>query len=141
VALVTPLVAGREVSAEFVWSDRRETFAVTWDADRPTKAFLPAISPPGGAGAVELERRPRCEAKRARAWEPWYGDVTRGCAESFADCDDQLQCAAGTRARLPTCAAGSVNAGSAGHCHALCDADHACVSGQCVDWQGGGVCL
>lgn len=129
-ALLTPLVPGLPVQADFWWSDRTERLDVTWTGTDWTAAFSPvdAGKPPAPLA---------CWPKRDRSL--WYGDDRHGCDQE--DCDTRRRCAAGTRDVLPTCEEGSVNVGSAGHCHALCDEEHPCASGTCTDWQGGRVCL
>jgi hypothetical protein len=129
-ALLTPLVPGHPVEADFWWSDRTERLSIGWDGDTPTMAFGPSdadTSPSTQPCTPDLDH------------SLWFGDFGRGCDQKA--CDTRRACAAGTRAILPDCAEGSVNAGSAGFCHALCDEEHPCASGTCSDWQGGRVCL
>ncbi len=133
--LVTPLVPGRPVVADFTWTNRTERLTVAWEGDTPKMAFSPTARPlaraASGCVAELLDWRK----------DRWFGDPSRGCEASFPDdCDAQLACAAGTRAPLPTCADGAVNAGSAGHCHASCEATP-CATGTCADWMGARVCL
>jgi hypothetical protein len=132
-ALLTPLVPGRVVEADFWWTDRAERLSVTWEADKPEMAFspLPDAGPPVAPEICKL-RGPVLD---------WVGDLSRGCSDTYETCEDLRACGAGTRAKLPTCPEGQVNAGSAGHCHDLCSADRPCDTGQCVDWVGGRVCL
>jgi hypothetical protein len=140
--LVTPLVPGHAVEADFWWTDRTERLTVTWQGDTPVMAFSPVT----GVGAPPAPYT--CAPKRTRyqsrylddSPQIWFGDATRGC-DAYTDCAEQRDCAIGTRGHLPTCAEGEVNAGSAGHCRVLCDTTHPCASGACTDWQGGRVCL
>jgi hypothetical protein len=136
VVLVLPLVPGRGAEADFLWSDRTERLTIAWEGDTPVMAFTPAES------ATPTET-PACVARLgATARHTWFGDVTRGCASSYPDdCTQQLTCAAGTRSPLPTCSAGQVNAGAAGHCYTLCDVARPCGSGTCTEWRGAGVCM
>ena len=149
--LLTPLIPGRTLAADFDWkgepdakdeawrAPRRERLTIRWDGKKPLMAFSKTTEPfdgepepPGGENALlPLLRDPR-----------WIGDPTRGCLESYAsDGAGLAACADGSHAKLPACHAGKVNAGSAGFCFDLCDTVHACVSGVCTDWQGAGVCL
>ncbi|MDP2316023.1 MAG: hypothetical protein Q8P41_24210 [Pseudomonadota bacterium] len=135
-SLVAPLLPGREIVADFVWSDRTERLTVAWEGDKPRMAFAPTA-------AAEAPVEPRCRA----APQPWklrdrFDDFTRGCEASFPDaCDAQLACAAGTRAPIPTCPDGQANAGSAGFCYPLCDDANPCAADTCTPWQGGHVCM
>lgn len=133
-ALLAPLTPGRTVEADFWWNDRAERLTVAWEGDTPKMAFaaLADAGPPTKPAVCEL---------RAARNQLYVGDVSRGCSDTYADCAQVRDCGAGTRAHLPRCADGQVNAGSAGHCRALCDTAHPCASGQCVDWMGGRVCL
>ena len=136
--LVTPLVPGRPVSADFVWSQQTERLTVAWEGETPRMAFAPAaaVSAPAPARCAKADDADRHGLYRA------FGVFDRGCDATFpADCDAWFACGTGTRAALPTCGPGEANAGSAGHCHTLCDATRPCATGTCVDWQGGSVCL
>lgn len=136
--LVTPLVPGRGVTAEFRWVDRVERLTVTWEGASPTMAFERA-APDWAAGP----RTYACVDALSRGRRvTWFGRFDRGCAASFpTDCEAQRACATGTRDPLPTCPTGQANAGSAGHCHDLCDTTRPCARGTCVEWVGAGVCL
>ncbi len=136
--LVTPLVPGRRVVADFAWTQRAERLVIEWEGETPRMAFAPAARP-------ALPPAPSCLDDEPFDHELRFGGVAafdRGCTASFPeDCKAQLRCAIGTREVLPTCPPGQANAGSAGHCHALCDATRPCATGTCTDWQGAGVCL
>ncbi|MDP2307667.1 MAG: hypothetical protein Q8P18_16710 [Pseudomonadota bacterium] len=77
---------------------------------------------------------PRCPTP---GWS-WVGNLDAGCEGT---CEEALGCADGRRTVLPVCALGEANAGSAGHCFALCDDAHPCASGACTPWQGSAACL
>ncbi len=133
VRFLTPLVPGHPVEVDVWWTARAERLSVAWEGEKATISFgkLTNAGKPVVPGVC-----------KARSDFPFIGDTTRGCATTYPeDCAALRDCAAGTRGHLPTCAEGEVNAGSAGHCHALCDRGNTCVSGVCADWQGGRVCL
>lgn len=133
VRFLTPLVPGHPVEVDVWWTNRAERLTVAWEGEKAAMSFTKL--PNSGKAVVPTI----CAARSEFAF---IGDATRGCAATYPDdCAALRDCAAGTRGHLPTCAEGEVNAGSAGHCHALCDPAHPCVSGVCADWQGGRVCL
>ncbi|GDX80523.1 hypothetical protein LBMAG42_23340 [Deltaproteobacteria bacterium] len=133
VRILTPLVPGRPVEVDVWWTNGAQRLSVAWEGEKAAMSFTKLPNP--GRPTIPTI----CKAKSEI---PFIGDASRGCATTYPDdCVALRDCASGTRGHLPTCAVGEANAGSAGHCHALCDPAHPCVSGVCTDWQGGGVCL
>jgi hypothetical protein len=139
--LLTPLSPGQDLSALFHWTDRVERLTITWQGDEPVMAFSPLSDVPPIQVAPQ---RPLVEClKTTQSQHPslWFGDDTRGCAETWRDCPDLIGCAQGARLRPPRCPDGQAIAGAAGHCFVLCDAARPCLEGTCTDWMGGQVCL
>lgn len=150
--LLTPLIAGRNVRASFVWPKSHRTdetrdvpwqtgrsaqLEVTWAEETPQFAFLDVEAP-----ARRPDKKSDCPSYRR------MGDPTRGC-EAFRDpnerapykaCERVLACATGTRNPLPVCPSGQVNAGAAGHCFDVCE-ETPCTEGTCQDWMGVQACL
>ena len=147
--LLTPLIPDRTLTADFEWQGQpdatdeiwrtthRERLSIRWEEAKPKLGFTT------NTDAFDWKPNPTIAALRTSERDQRsLGDANRGCAETYASEPDKLAlCASGVHAKLPTCPAGKVNAGSAGFCFDLCDTDHACVSGVCSDWQGAGVCL
>ena len=124
-----PLLPGREALVDVLWEGRQEQLQLTWEKDKPTLRFAP------------LAERPEPDA--GTAMYGGSGPRIIGSAESCPKVNDILsrECVLGSRVTLPTCPEGQANAGSAGHCFALCGPDLPCAAGVCTDWSGGKVCL
>lgn len=122
--------------ADDPWQEgRHESLTVRWSGDTPTIRFEPSTLPfvaaeRSGASGACLDDRTWLDA--------WFNE-TRGCAATYAACDDLVRCAQG--AQPPTCAAGTAPVGGPGWCYALCDATNPCAEGRCTAWEGGHVCM
>lgn len=134
--LLTPVLPGRPVEVDVHWADRTERFAIRWTGDRPTFAFSgrtgPA-APPDGRILAGVQPDILAQDGTLLLYEPRWLGAGAGCAD--------VDCAMGTRKSFPTCGEGQANAGSAGHCFALCADDVPCDAGQCTPWLGSAVCL
>jgi hypothetical protein len=127
---VMPLTPGRDASVDVHWSNRTEQLQVRWDGDTPQVAFTDrsdARAPALGEGAIGGRMDP--------------GGAVQLCEDTWTDWSDRRACMVGDRTRMPECPEGQVNAGSSGHCFALCSDQVPCAAGVCTDWQGAGVCL
>lgn len=102
-----------------------------FDGETATMVRLEATPAPRAALPSALLS---CEIERG-----WVGDLEHGCEAT--GCEGLQACADGSRRALPDCPEGEANAGSSGHCYALCDEAHPCTSGVCTPWQGSAVCL
>jgi len=168
--LITPLFPGEVLEADFSWTNRRQRLTVQWEEDRSVAGFtrLPgrgaslSVSDPAAALCAlhaEQRRERLCEqhgeplAPEVSEWRhSWVSGCEESCAQLAAapspECaetwagDDAmlLACAEGDPLALPSCPAGSVNAGGAGRCSALCSEDVPCAEGTCHPWQGTGIC-
>lgn len=82
-----------------------------------------------------------CERVCSSAW----GDpgLLAACAAAHPGddaCAARLACAQHDPLFAPTCPEGQIHAFASNACFAICDADRPCAAGDCVPWQGGGVC-
>ena len=130
--LYVPLLEGREVSVRYRWEDHTERLIVTWAEGKARASFVesdPSLDP--GAPLPETARD-----------STYYGLGPVSCAETYAGDEARFPlCASGERTHMPACPSGSVNAGSAGHCFALCSEALPCSAGVCTPWMGSAVCL
>jgi hypothetical protein len=147
VVLWTPVHDGRDTAMTVRWSDHTEVLHVRGSQSPATFEFVATDDaavevPPVREGPVVpafLHAEPWALRPRGRA--RWFGEQTLPCLDVYTDRKDQVACLVGTRTHPPTCPEGRVNAGSAGHCLALCDTEAPCVRGVCAPWQGVKVCL
>jgi hypothetical protein len=145
--LLTPLLPGRGLRATFSWpkapaddegpwnAGERQELSITWSGDEPTVAFAPASGTAAPAPPDPAWR----ELERAVGWQTAIRRDPACLARPSVQ--ERVACATGSRAALPSCPAGAVNAGSGGFCAPVCDADQPCVEGACADWRGVDVCL
>lgn len=146
-ALLVPVLEGDHFGAEFSWSDRTQRFTIEWKsgARYPQMVFQKPFknAPSETPKAPSLE--PFCGCMKARGASSCVGRVlapSADCARTYKDdCDKLLLCMEGDPEMLPICPEGQANAGTLGHCHALCDELRPCSQGACTEWEGGRVCM
>lgn len=137
--LVIPLLPGRNATVEFLWAGHRESLSIAWTGAEPDVRFSPSDSADSPAApSAPSAAFAACVAERGP--DDRFG-APDACAEFASDCSALVPCAHGERAPMPSCRGETVNAGSAGFCHALCSAEIPCATGECTEWQGTGVCL
>lgn len=159
VDFIVPLTAGEEVRADFHWTDRTQTLAVTWEGEEPQMAFgeaRPAERPTREADeaadrlcACHLEVTDEKECRNRNdyveectpACTHVFGTPTEACMRTYReDCTALLRCVQGDRVSSPQCDEGQAIAGGVGRCFTLCDEARPCAEGTCSPWQGAGIC-
>jgi hypothetical protein len=166
--LTTPLTIGAPITARFHFAKQIRELQVRWPVgdDGKPKFVAEFVDIEGEPMAKQpeagLERLCACyQTTSSERWcEETYPDgEAHGCNEScgglWADpklaqaclgaygdsCEQILSCVQNDPLTAPECPDGSVHAFASNACFAVCDAAHACASGVCTPWQGGGVCL
>ncbi len=129
--LVAPVLEGRRVVADFVWSDHAARLVLEAGHYR-----FEALT---GGTTEPLGTIPEPDAECPLP-DDWIGNMNLGCYR-LETCEERLQCADGRRLALPPCRTGEVNAGSAGYCVDRCDTANPCEHGVCTPWMGAAVCL
>ena len=153
-SLLTPLVVGRPLQVRFRWKPvdteregpwvkgESQDLVVEWDGTQSSIRFAAAAGPVPDAAA---DRRDVDTAVRTAigggtdGFSPLRADSR--CVATYKTKDDIVACMLGTRARLPACEVGAINAGSGGFCAPICGAEDRCDEGVCTDWQGARVCM
>lgn len=133
--LLAPVLPDRPVEVDVIWRDRTERFAIRWASGEPTFAFRergPVVEPQAGRRR-EVDIELLAVGSRVLQHAQWLG--------AGASCPDDVACLLGARTALPACPEDQANAGSAGHCFALCNEGRPCEAGVCTPWNGGAVCL
>ncbi len=136
--ILVPVLPGRDARFALSWADRQQQLSVPGDGSPPEFADWTAEAPvrsPTLPPALQ-----RCVQSQEGPPEAHFARAEPACA-SHADCGQAIACLQGRRSAAPSCDAGAVNAGSAGHCFAACNADHPCTIGECTPWDGGAACL
>ena len=145
--LVAPALYGQDVRATFVFEGATRTLIIK-APDGPHDALIEFSKPlPAAAASPAAEGTDAfctCVGAKTPGLKCSSANVVpdSDCARTYAgDCAKLLACASGQPASPPTCAAGFVNAGVAGRCHAACSNEVACKVGTCTDWQGDRACM
>lgn len=152
VTMVAPTVRGDELKATFFWKGKARKLVVRWPAGEvvPTMGFEeadPGAAPPEATASERAAIDAACacagQLDPKRSCGELIGSPDEDCARTYkGDCAKLIECIEGRPTRPPRCAPGSVNAGAALHCYAVCDDPAACPEGRaCVEKQGAKLCL